>query len=140
VLPRDFYVASLEKSGSRDVMRHQDQPVDVGIGLQFCEDFDKVNYLSTSLPHFAGSMRPTDRPSETFLPLRNFRICIASEKSRPASVIAPFRENHEAEMSYENLSIAINSASAIIGLAALVYAIVRDKNKKDPKDLEKRDR
>jgi hypothetical protein len=42
-------------------------------------------------------------------------------------------------MTYQNLSIAINLASAIIGLAALVYAIVRDR-KKGPEDPEKRDR
>jgi hypothetical protein len=42
-------------------------------------------------------------------------------------------------MTYQNLSIAINLASAIIGLAALMYAIVRDR-KKPPKDPEERGR
>ncbi len=42
-------------------------------------------------------------------------------------------------MTYQNLSIAINLASAFIGLAALVYAIVRDR-KKGPKDPEERSR
>ena len=53
-------------------------------------------------------------------------------------MLESFKGNHEAEMNYENLSIAINFASLVIGLAALVYAIIRDK--KDPKDPENRDR
>jgi hypothetical protein len=42
-------------------------------------------------------------------------------------------------MSYEYLSIVINLATAVIGLAALIYAIVRDKSKKKSGDPEKRD-
>ncbi len=38
---------------------------------------------------------------------------------------------------YEYLTIAIHSASAIIALAALIYAIVRDLNKKDPTNRDR---
>ena len=54
-------------------------------------------------------------------------------------MVEPFWEDHEAENDLPKSKHRHQFGSAIIGLAALVYAIVRDK-KKDPEDPEERDR